>query len=389
MKSFAEFLKKREQGGNLRSLTPIDRLADGHLLAVDEESTQSYLDFSSNDYLALTLHPKVIESSKDALLQMGTGAGAARLMSGSLKSHHLLEEEVAQLKGCEAALIFGSGYLANIGVIPALVGRHDLLLSDRLNHASIYDGCRLSGAKTHRFHHNNMEHLEDLLKKHRGAYQKALIVVESIYSMDGDRAPLKDIVALKKKYDCLLMVDEAHATGIFGPTGAGIIEEDKVVDDVDIAMGTFGKALGSYGAFIAASHQFVQYLINQARSFIYSTALPPAVIAASRASLHLIKTEPKIRQELHSKVELFKKYLSAGGFSENLGPSQIVPVVVGSSEKAVAMVGEFRAKHIFTTAVRPPTVPEGSARIRFSITRHHQPPDLQQAAETLLSILNR
>jgi glycine C-acetyltransferase/8-amino-7-oxononanoate synthase len=320
---------------------------------------------------------------------MGTGSGAARLMSGSLKSHHLLEEEVARLKGTEAALIFGSGYLANIGVIPALVGRHDLILSDRLNHASIYDGCRLSGAKTQRFHHNNLDHLEDLLKKHRGSYQNALIVVESIYSMDGDRAPLKDIAALKKKYDCLFMVDEAHATGLFGATGAGIIEEDKVVGDVDIAMGTFGKALGSYGAFVAGSRQLVQYLINQARSFIYSTALPPAVIAASLESLHLIKTEPQLRQELHYKVRLFKKYLSEGGFSQNLGPSQIVPIMVGSSEKAVDMVSKFKAKQIFTTAVRPPTVPEGSARIRFSITRHHQPHDLQLAAETLLSILNR
>jgi 7-keto-8-aminopelargonate synthetase-like enzyme len=197
------------------------------------------------------------------------------------------------------------------------------------------------------------------------------------------------MAALRNRYDCLLMVDEAHATGVFGPHGAGVIAEDGVVGSVDIAMGTFGKALGSYGAYIAASQQMVQYFINQARSFIYSTALPPAVIGGSLAALGLIKIEPELRRELHAKVEMFKQYLYQGGISQDLGPSQIVPLMIGDSQKAVALAARLKEKHIFATPVRPPTVPENTARIRFSITRHHGQDDLKNTAETLLTVMTR
>jgi len=389
MDRYSEFLKKREQAGNLRRLTPLTHLGRGRVKEADAASPSHYIDFSSNDYLALTEHPKVVAAGREALLKEGAGSGAARLMSGSLAGHQLLEKETALLKGTEAALLFGSGYLANIGVIPALVGRGDVIFCDRLNHASIYDGCRLAGAKTYRFQHNDSNHLEALLKKHRGAYRQALIVVESIYSMDGDRCPLKETAALRNRFDCLLMVDEAHATGVFGPQGAGVIAEDGVIGEVDIAMGTFGKALGSYGAYIAASQQLVQYLINQARSFIYSTALPPSVIGASLAALRLIKSEPELRSELHAKIEMFKQYLYLGGISQDLGPSQIVPLMIGDSEKALALAAKLKEKHIFATPVRPPTVPENTARIRFSITRHHQQDDLKNTAETLLMVMER
>jgi 8-amino-7-oxononanoate synthase len=389
MDRYSEFLKLREQAGNLRRLTTLTHLGRGRVKEAATASPSYYIDFSSNDYLALSEHQKVVAAAGEAILKEGAGSGAARLMSGSLAGHQLLEKETAQLKGTEAALLFGSGYLANIGVIPALVGRGDVIFCDRLNHASIYDGCRLAGAKTYRFKHNDSNHLETLLKKHRGAYRQALIVVESIYSMDGDRCPLKEIAALRNRFDCLLMVDEAHATGVFGPRGAGIIAEDGVVDTVDIAMGTFGKALGSYGAYIAASQQMVQYLINQARSFIYSTALPPPVVGASLAALRLIKTEPELINELHARVEMFKQYLYQGGISQNLGPSQIVPLMIGDSEKAVALAAQLKKKHIFATPVRPPTVPENTARIRFSITRHHQQDDLKNTAETLLRVMER
>ena len=214
-------------------------------------------------------------------------------MSGDLEINHQLEEEIAQLKSKEAALVFGSGYLANIGVIPALVGRGDLLVTDRLSHASIYDGCLLSGAKIIRFRHNDINHLQQILQEKRSQYNRVLVVVESIYSMDGDRCPLKELIDLKKQGAFLLMVDEAHATGIYGEHGGGVIEEEGVSDGVDVAMGTFGKALGSYGAYVAASQQMIDYLVNRARSFIYATGLPPAVIGASLAALHLVKTEPE------------------------------------------------------------------------------------------------
>jgi 7-keto-8-aminopelargonate synthetase-like enzyme len=251
MERMKKFLLERKKAGTLRSLDPLTRLGHGWVRLLDSE--EKLQDFSSNDYLALSEHPEIIAASKKYLEMFGAGAGAARLMSGDLEINHLLEQQIAQLKSKEAALTFGSGYLANIGIIPALVGRGDLIITDRLSHASIYDGCLLSGARTIRFRHNDLTHLEQILKEKRSQFNNCLIVVESIYSMDGDRCPLVELVQLKKGFDFMLMVDEAHATGIYGENGAGIIEEDNVSQEVDIAMGTFGKALGSYGAYAAAS----------------------------------------------------------------------------------------------------------------------------------------
>lgn len=380
---FSSWLNKQKQAGLFRRLTPVIRASEGHINLA--ETGKALLDFSSNDYLALSLHPKVITESHRYLDQAGSGAGAARLMSGDLKLYHELEEKIARLKGKEAALLFGSGYMANSGVIPALAGRHDVIFSDRLNHASIHDGCRLARAKLYRFHHNDLNHLEELLRHHRGC-GRALIVVESIYSMDGDFCPLRELAALKEQYDCLLMVDEAHATGLYGSNGSGLIEEKGVTDEVDIAMGTFGKALGSYGAYIAASRDMVDYLINRARSFIYSTALPPAVIGASTAAVDIIQAGPQLRQELHTKALLFKKTLKKGGL-DHLGPSQIIPVLVGDSDKAMDMAASLRKEGIFATAVRPPTVPPGTARLRFSITLHLSDDDILHCARLLLRTL--
>ena len=295
---------------------------------------------------------------------------------------------MARLKGKEAALTFGSGYMANTGIIPALVARHDLIFSDRLNHASIHDGCRLSGARLVRFRHNDLNHLEELLKEKRGT-GTALIVVESIYSMDGDRCPLRELVQLKERFGCLLMVDEAHATGVFGENGGGVIEEDGVSGGVDLAMGTFGKALGSYGAYVAGNREMIEYLLNRARSFIFSTALPPAVAAASLAAVQLVRQEPELRKELHEKIGYFKELLRNGGYSADLGPSQIIPIRVGESWATLDKADRLRKQGIFVTAVRPPTVPEGTARLRFSITRHHSPTDLSLAAKALLEIMDR
>ena len=380
-----KFLMERERSGTLRSLTPLTRLGRGRLKLLDSE--ESLLDFSSNDYLALSEHPEVITASRKYLEMFGAGAGAARLMSGDLEVNHLLEQEIAQLKSKEAALTFGSGYLANTGIIPALVGRGDLIITDRLSHASIYDGCLLSGAKAIRFRHNDLAHLEQILQEKRNQFNSCLVVVESIYSMDGDRCPLVELVQLKKRYDFQLMVDEAHATGLYGDNGAGIIEEDNVSPGVDIAMGTFGKALGSYGAYAAASRELIDFLVNKARTFIYSTALPPAVVGASLTSLNLVKTEPQLRLELHAKVAFFKKQLRKKGLKGDTGPSQIVPVMVGDSAKALAIAEELQKNHIYVKAVRPPTVPEGSARLRFSVTRYHQEEDLKRCAQLVAAAL--
>ncbi|MDG4475572.1 8-amino-7-oxononanoate synthase [Thiovibrio frasassiensis] len=379
------WLSQQQEKGGLRSLRPVSSRAKGRLTLAGD-GNRELIDFSSNDYLALAEHPALIAAAQQALLRFGTGSGASRLMSGDLAVHHELEEAMATLKGKEAALTFGSGYMANTGIIPALMNRHDCVFSDRLNHASIHDGCRLSGARVIRFRHNDLNHLEELLMEKRGT-GTALIVVESIYSMDGDRCPLRELVAIKERFGCLLMVDEAHATGVFGAKGGGIIEEDGVSSGVDLAMGTFGKALGSYGAYVAGNREMIDYLLNRARSFVFSTALPPAVAAASLAAVQLIQQEPELRHDLQAKMAYFKGMLRAGGYLADLGPSQIIPIQVGESKAALAKAELLRKERIFATAVRPPTVPEGTARLRFSITRHHSTADLAQAAKALLEVM--
>lgn len=378
-----KWLAKRRQQGNLRSLRPLVRPLAGDLHLAG--SSRPIIDFSSNDYLALSCHPQVITASRQFLEEHGAGSGAARLMSGDLALHHRLEEEIARFKEQEAALLFGNGYMANTGVIPALMGRHDLIFSDKLNHASIVDGCILSGAKLFRFRHNDMEHLAQLLTEKRGNGQ-ALIVVESLYSMDGDKAPLAELVALKAKHDCLLLVDEAHATGVFGATGAGVIEEAGVTGQVDLVMGTFGKALGSYGAYVAASRPWIDFLLNRARSFIYSTSLPPAVIGAGLGALQVVKDNPGLGQKLLARVAFFKKALAAQNL-EVESSTQIIPLMIGASEAAVELAAKLGEAGFFVTAVRPPTVPENTARLRFSVTLHQSEDDLASLANQVAALI--
>ena len=386
MEWMKEQLREIAAAGLLRSRDPVRRDARGFLLSASLPGKE-LLDFCSNDYLALSSHPTVIAEAQRAMEECGVGSGAARLMSGDLEVHHLLEEEVAVFKDKEAALTFGSGYLANVGIIPALVGRNDVIFSDRLNHASIHDGCRLSGATTVRFRHNDLNHLTELLEKKRGV-NRALLVVESVYSMDGDFAPLRELVELKNRFDCMLLVDEAHATGVFGATCSGRVEEEGVAAGVDVIMGTFGKALGSYGAYAAADHDVVEYLVNRARSFIYSTALPPAVAAASLCAIRLVRRQPELRDDLAARVIFFKDRLAAKGYLQQTGPSQIVPVLIGDSGTALEAAAQLRRQGIYVAAVRPPTVPQGSARLRFSVTRHLSEADLSSGADALLEALS-
>jgi glycine C-acetyltransferase/8-amino-7-oxononanoate synthase len=378
-----KWLAKQRQQGNLRSLRPLVRPVTGPPHHAGNH--RPLIDCSSNDYLALSSHPQVIATSRQFLDEHGAGSGAARLMSGDLALHHQLEEAIARFKGQPAALLFGSGYMANTGVIPALIGRHDVIFSDKLNHASIVDGCQLSGARIVRFRHNDMEHLAHLLSEKRGDGQ-ALIVVESLYSMDGDKAPLHELVQLKEKYTCLLLVDEAHATGIFGATGAGLVEEAGVTDQVDLVMGTFGKALGSYGAYVAASQIWIDFLLNRARSFIYSTSLPPAVIGASLGALQVVAENPGLGRKLLARAAFFKNALVAYNL-EMESFTQIMPLVIGASEKAVELAAKLGEVGFFVTAVRPPTVPENTARLRFSVTLHQGEDDLASLAKHVASLI--
>lgn len=388
------YLAQLELDGNRRRLPNLDHPAGGRVVLLPATAPGSepvgeegeLLDFSSNDYLGLTRHPLLLVAAAEALSRLGTGAGSARLLGGDLALHRQLEAALARLKGREAALLFGSGYLANIGIIPALVGRGDAIFCDKLSHASILDGCRLSGAALHRFPHNDSNRLEELLQKHRGQ-NRALIVVESLYSMDGDCCPLVEVVELKERYDCRLLVDEAHATGLFGTSGAGLVEAADLGDRVDLVLGTLGKALGGYGAFVAADRPLIEFLINRARSFIFATALPPATTAAALAAVELLATEPELRQALWGRVELFKDCLRLGGVTSELGPSQIIPLVVGSGAKALELAQRLRQRGIYAPAVRPPTVPEGGARLRLSVTNHLERDELSWAAAVIASEL--
>lgn len=373
-----EFLKRREQDNLLRVLKPATFRSQGLRFFKGRE----YIDLSSNDYLGFSTHPKLKQASKEGVDKLGVGSSASRLLSGDLDIYHELEEKIAQFKGKESALIFNSGYQANVGIISAFYSRGDVIFSDKLNHASIIDGIVLSGAKFFRFLHFDLNHLEQLLKKQRHKFKEALIITESVFSMDGDKPALGELVSLKEKYNCRLMVDEAHATGIFGKSGAGVVEEMKVVKKIDLIMGTFSKALGSFGGYVACSKSLVDYLINTARSFIYSTALPPAVIATNLASLKLVEDEPKRRKDLINNADYFRKCLKDLGFKIK-GSSQIVPLIVPDSQKVIKISEELQRKGYWVLPIRPPTVPVGESRLRFSLTLNHSKEILEKLINDL------
>lgn len=372
-----EILSEKEREGLLRKLTEAEALPGGCVSVVGRE----YVNFSSNDYLGLSSHPAIARAALEAVSPV-FGSGASRLMCGTTAYHRLLEDKVAVFKNKEAALVFNSGYQANVGVISALVGKNDAVFSDRLNHASIIDGIKLSGAALFRFRHNDAAHLAELLKKERKNFKQAIIITETVFSMDGDIAPLDGMIRLKKEHNCLLMVDEAHATGVFGPNGGGIVDKLGHSSDVDILMGTFSKALGSFGAFVAVSRVMREFLINTCRAFIYSTSLPPVVIAANIAALKIVADEPERRTTLLENAAYLREGLKLEGFDVK-GESQIIPVVVGGNEDAVKLSGYLKEKGYWALPVRPPTVPENEARIRISLSFAHGRKTLDRLLEDM------
>lgn len=378
MADIEDFLARRKQEGLLRSLKPAS-FRKGNKINF---SGKEYIDFCSNDYLGLSFDPRIIEEIKKAADRFGTAVCASRLLSGDLDLHHQLERKVAGFKGKETALVFNSGYQANLGIISSLYGKGDCVFSDRLNHASIMDGIALSQAKLFRFRHNDTRHLKDLLEKQRAKFKKALIVTESVFSMDGDTAPLKELSELKEKYGCWLMVDEAHATGIFGDTGAGLVQQEGLEEKIDLIMGTFSKALAGFGAYLAASQLVVDYLVNTCRSFIYSTALPPAVIAGNLKSIELVEKEPERGKSLLSLAEYFRGCLSEKGL-EVKGCSQIVPVIIGDNQASERIAFGLQQKGYWVLPVRPPTVPVGQARLRLSLNVYHDKKALEKFADDI------
>lgn len=330
----------------------------------------TYISFCSNDYLGLANHSEVVSALTESATQFGVGSGASHLVSGHSSAHHKLECDIAAYCGRERALLFSSGYMANLGAITSLVGAGDAIFQDRLNHASLLDAGRLSGARFSRFQHNNMEDLEKKLKA--SSARRKLIVVDGVFSMDGDLAPLPALSALAKKYNAWLMVDDAHGFGCLGNIGFGSCEHWGLSQDqVPVLMGTLGKAMGTFGAFVAGSNQLIESLIQLARTYIYTTAMPPAVAAATRVSLALSKKDHWRREHLTTLIQQFQKGASALGYSLMPSETPIQPILVGDDAEALSLSHALEQKGYLISAIRPPTVPEGSARLRVTLSAAH------------------
>jgi 8-amino-7-oxononanoate synthase len=340
----------------------------------------------SNNYLGLADHPRVREAAAEAAMRWGVGAGASRLVSGTMTIHRRLEERLAEWEGSEACVLFGSGYLANIGAIGALAGRGDTIFSDELNHASIIDGCRLSGARVAVYRHADSEHLQWSLRRHGGRGEgqgRRLIVTDAVFSMDGDVAPLQDIVELARAHGARTIVDEAHATGLLGPGGRGAVAAAGLQGEVDILVGTLSKSLGSYGAYACTSAEMSDYLINTARSLIFSTAPGPPAIAGALAALELLRERPHRVERLHLAARALRGELAKEGFPVEQSDMPIVPIVVGEERDALRMCKAALSRGVFAQAIRPPTVPAGTSRLRLAAMASHTPAELRQAARTL------
>jgi len=340
-----------------------------------------YLSFCSNNYLGLANNPLIKQAAIDAINRYGWGAGASRLVSGSMTLHQELEKKIAKFKGTEAALLFPTGYMANIGAICALVSKEDIVTGDKLNHASIIDGCRQSGAAFRIYPHKDLNQLESLLQR-SSSYRRRLVITDSLFSMDGDIAPLQEIVDLVKKYDAILMVDDAHAIGIFGKNGRGMAEYFNLERKIDIIMGSLSKAIGGIGGFIAGSKNLIEFLKNKARSFIYTTALPPAACAASIAGLTLIQEDKSLVNKLWENINHLRTRLS--GFQNNITvESPVVSVIVGSSGDALDLSKKLYQKGVLIPAIRPPTVPHGTSRLRISLMATHTKDDINKLIDTM------
>ncbi len=356
--------------------------AQGRKIILDGKEV---LNFCSNNYLGLADDPRLREAAVECIRREGIGSGASRLICGNMAAHRELETTIARFKGAESCLVFSTGYMANAGITSSVFGRDDMIFCDRLNHASIIDGIILSRAKFKRYPHNDMEALEEMLRTTTG-FRRRGIITDSVFSMDGDIAPLDKITELAREYDCLAMIDEAHALGVMGKNGKGLAEHFGVEDKIDIQMGTLSKAAGSFGAYCCGSKELIEFLVNKARSFIYTTALPPAVAASARKAIEIIRDEPARRQKLWTNTDYFQRAIVAMGLNALSSVTPIIPIIVGEPAVAVEFSKRLLEQGIFVSAIRPPTVPQNTARLRLTMMATHTRGDLDYVLEKLRAI---
>ncbi len=383
LRRIGDMAEKRAEAGITRrrpAWRPLDAV---HV----EHGGEALLVLAANNYLGLTHHPAVLEAARDAVA-FGTGSGGARLTTGGNHLANALEAELADFKGTEAACLFNTGYMANVGVISALAEAGDVIFSDALNHASLIDGCRLSKAETVVYPHADATALARLLASTPVAGQR-FIITDGVFSMDGDLAPLPDLVALAEQYEACLIVDDAHAVGVLGATGAGTAEYFGLKNAVPVTLGTLSKALASEGGYVAASRPVIEHVVNTARSFIFSTAFSPTTVAAARAALAVVRAEPQRVAELQRKGALLRKALRAGGLAVDEAPTPIIPVLVGEADAAAQFSKALLAEGVLASAIRPPTVPAGTSRLRLSVSAAHQEEELLRAAECIVNIGRR
>jgi 8-amino-7-oxononanoate synthase len=378
---FSAILEEIKGQGNYRTIKYLHPLSASKIRYKGKE----YLNLCSNSYLSLHTHPDVLSAAKEAIDEYGAGICSSRSVSGSIDLYEMLEREIARYKGYPRGLVFSNGYMANIGIISTLTGQKDVIFSDELNHSSLIDAMRLSKAKKVVYKHNNVEDLEKKIQRYGGKEQN-IVITESIFSMDGDMAPLEEIYRLKKAYGLRLFLDDAHGTGVFGKKGTGVEEMSNLAGRMDVHVATFGKSLGSYGAFVLSDPVFIEFLINRARTFMYTTALPPAALGASRAALGLIKKDVSYKKTLWQNIDYMRRHLNEAGFNLKNSAGPIIPIVVGPDATTLTMQECLMKRGIFLQAIRPPTVSKGTSRLRLTVVRGFTKDDMDRAVEALINV---
>lgn len=361
-----------------RNLLPVRPLPGARF----KSGRRTYINFGSNDYLGLALHPGVRRAAAAAALRYGGGSGASRLVSGDLELHESLERRLARFKQERSALVFSSGYLANLGAVSALAGPRDVVLIDRLNHASLVDAARLSGAKMWVYPHLDVSRVAELLARAR-AFGRRLVLTDSYFSMDGDVAPLDKLLAVCREHDAALHVDEAHATGVFGDRGAGLCEHFGLEGKIDVVMGTLSKALGSVGGYVAGGEWLRRYLVNRARTFIYTTGPAPAASAAALAALDILERSSAVRKKLWANTDLLRSRLREGGYAVGRSSGPIVPLMVRDAKRAVNARDKLLRQGLYVPAMRYPTVSKGQERLRISVSAAHERDDIMELVRAL------